>query len=138
MRQQMQFNMRTLFAAAALVAFGIVLLWLFGRWFDPFDDKYFRSSDWNASSDQVRAGMCDDLISNHLQPGMTASEVVSLLGKPGKSLTGETDGGGNRLIGHETFSYYIGSWFGYGFDDAFLYVHFDSSGKVLTAEVNGY
>lgn len=69
---------------------------------------------------------------------MTKSEVVFLLGNPEESLTGETDGGGNRLIGHETYSYYIGSWFGYGFDDAFLYVYFDSTGKMLSAEVNGY
>ncbi len=133
-----QFNVHTLFAAASLVTFGVLLLWVFTRWFDPFDDKHFRPSDWNRSSNEVRAGMCDDLISNRLQPGMTESEVVSLLGKPEESLTGETDGGGNRLIGDETYSYYIGSWSGYGLDDAFLYVHFDSSGKVLTAEVNGY
>ena len=39
-----------------------------------------------------------------------------------------------------TWSYWLGGWSSlswYGFDSAFLYVHFGSDGKVAKAEITG-
>ncbi|QEG24815.1 hypothetical protein MFFC18_47400 [Mariniblastus fucicola] len=70
--------------------------------------------------------------------GMDRDAVVELLGQPSDRLDAATDAGGHRLRGAEVFSYYIGSWSGYGFDDAFVYVHLDADGHVIYSEVTGY
>ena len=50
------------------------------------------------------------------------------------------DGFGHRLEHPETWSYHLGCWSGlgpYGFDSAFLYVHFGPDGRVVAAEIPG-
>lgn len=122
------------FAVVALFAAG----WLALDWLDPFNDRRFNASTWvQQKSAEARAAMARDLIRNHLPPGTPRSQVKSLLGAPGEILSGR-DAGGNTLPGVETYSYDIGSWSMYSFDDVFVYVHLDGSGKVVGAEINGY
>jgi hypothetical protein len=135
---RIQFNSRTLLIAVTAVALAIAFLRALTGWIDPYNDERFRPTDWRSSSPEVRARMCRDLLSNHLRAGMTKANLVSKLGDPDEILIGTTDAGGHRLTGHETYSYYIGSWSAYGYDDAFVYIHFDSIGKVQSAEINGY
>jgi hypothetical protein len=80
----------------------------------------------------------------HLATGLLpAAGVRELLGEPqpvARDPRGPVDVYGNRLEHSETWSYYLGSWSGvgpYGFDDAFLYVHFGSDGRVAAAEITG-
>jgi hypothetical protein len=61
---------------------------------------------------------------------MTQAAVTALLGTPDEIKHNDSLG--------EIFSYYIGSWSMYGFDDAFVYTHFDASQTVLKAEITGY
>lgn len=79
----------------------------------------------------------------HLPVGMPAAEVRKLLGEfrpVDRDPRGAVDVYGNRLDHPETWKYYLGNWSGigpYSFDDAFLYVHFNSDGKVAAAEITG-
>jgi hypothetical protein len=132
---------RMLFAIA-LVSMVVMLVsiaaWLAIDWSDPFNDETFSVTKWaHRASSESGARMARDLIRNHLPSGLSRSKVTALLSPPDKVLTGE-DAGGHRLPVHETYAYHIGSWSAYGFDDAFVYVHFDSSGTVLSAEITGY
>lgn len=108
-----------------------------GNPLDPFDDRRFSTSAWRTTSADGKAPMARSAIRDHLRPGLSQAELVALLGEPGARLTGK-DAGGNGLAGSQTYSYYLGSWSIYGFDDAFLYVHLDSDGRIISAEVNGY
>jgi len=81
--------------------------------------------------------MARSAIRRHLTVGLAEPQVVALLGKPDEIRNVE-DPGGHKLPGSQTYSYYLGSWSVYGFDDAFLYVHLDAAGRILSAEVNGY
>ena len=114
----------------------------FAGWFvvdllDPFNDATFNAAAWAKLDAQERAAMSRDLIQNHLPTGMSHAAVESLLGPPYRVIR-RSDAGGHRLPGVETYSYYIGSWSMYGFDDAFVYVHLDASGNVLSSEITGY
>ena len=74
--------------------------------------------------------------------GYLREKVRGLLGEPEPvpGPGGAVDGFGNQLIYPVTWSYWLGSWSSlswYGFDSAFLYVHFGSDGKVAKAEITG-
>jgi hypothetical protein len=137
-RSRIQYNSRTLLVAVAAVVIAIALLQALVGWIDPYDNFRFVPNDWKTASPEVRAQMSRNLVSNHLHTGMTKANLVSTLGEPDEILTGKTDAGANSLPGSETYSYYIGSWSAYGYDDAFVYIHLDSTGKVQRAEINGY
>ena len=74
-----------------------------------------------------------------LPVGMSVDQVRDLLGEPApvRRYAGAVDAYGNQLRYPETWKYYLGSWSGYGLDDAFLYVHFDSDEKVASVEITG-
>ena len=73
--------------------------------------------------------------------GMPQPDVRDMLGdpQPVSRFAGNVDAYGNRLNFPETWSYYLGSWSGnaWGYDSAFLYVHFDSNAKVAAVEITG-
>lgn len=82
--------------------------------------------------------MAGDAIRGHLRSGMAKAKVQQLLG-PGQEqfrIQG-IDSYGNPMPGDHTWYYYLGSWSVYGLDDAFLYVHFDADGHVVSAEIDG-
>ncbi|MDB5387124.1 MAG: hypothetical protein JWM11_2770, partial [Planctomycetaceae bacterium] len=109
-----------------------------GRYMDPFDNESFSQASWLTADPSTRAAMARDVI-RRLPSGMGAQQVQNLLGQQ-TSMSEEADVYGNRLRYRETWSYYLGSWSGvgpYGFDDAFLYVHFDSDKKVSLVEITG-
>jgi hypothetical protein len=119
---------------AVLLGIGITLR----SYFDPFDDQSFVQSTWAAATPEARASMARDVI-RRLHARMTSGQVQDLLGQPTPvaRLPGNVDAYGNRLKFPTTWSYYLGSWSGYGLDDAFLYVHFESDKKVASAEITG-
>jgi len=134
----MQFSSRTLLVGVAAVALAIALLRALTGWIDPFDDRRFVSTDWRSSPPNVRAQMSRDLLRNHFPTGTAKASVIAILGDPGEIYTRAMGAGSYRVIGHETYSYYIGSWSAYGYDDAFVYIHFDSTGKTIDTEITGY
>ena len=116
-----------------------VAAWSAMDWMDPFNDMSFSPAAWAQRSYEDRAPMARDLVRHHLPAGLAQIQVESLLGQPDDVLVGPEDSGANRLPGVETYEYGIGSWsLHQGFDDAFVYVHFDASGHVIGAEINGY
>jgi hypothetical protein len=109
---------------------------------DPFDTRPFDPAVWAVADANDRGPMARDAI-RHLPPGIPAARVRELLGESqpvARDPRGPVDVYGNRLQYPETWAYYLGSWselHPYSFDDAFLYVHFDSDGRVVAAEVTG-
>ena len=82
--------------------------------------------------------MAGDLVRNHLTAGLSRANVHALLGMPGDALSGTEREGMKNLVLAQTEKYYIGSWSLYGYDDAFVYVHFDGDGNLIAAEIYGY
>ena len=80
--------------------------------------------------------MSDDLVKYRLPMGMTESEVVALLGKPFSIEEGDTEA--PRHIGTRHLMYDLGNWGMHGMDAAYVYVHLDTKGNVVAAEVYGY
>jgi len=125
-------------AAAGLVG-GVVAL---NRYLDPFDDQPFSPAAWSAADSHERGPMARSAI-RHVPPGTPASQVRELLGEPqpaDRDPRGPVDVFGNELAHPKTWAYYLGCWSGlgpYGFDSAFLYVHFGSDGRVVAAEITG-
>ena len=120
--------------SALLLALGIAL----SSYLDPFDDQPFSQSGWAAADSETRATMARDSI-RQLPLGMAADQVRDLLGQPTPVTRywGAVDAYGNPMRYPETWSYYLGSWSGYGLDDALLYIHFDSDKKVASVEISG-
>jgi len=111
------------------------------HYLDPFDGRAFDPAAWAAADSQGRGPMARDAI-RHLPAGLPADRVRALLGDPDPfpGPGGAVDGFGHTLRYPETWAYALGcrsslSW--YGLDSAFLYVHFDSSGAVVSAEITG-
>lgn len=96
---------------------------------DPFATRKFDSTAWKVATYQQRAPMARDLICNHLPAGVTKSEVKDLLGE-GVPIDAQDRQG-------ETWSYYIGCWYEVGLDSAFVYVHFDVNGRLISAAIGG-
>lgn len=120
-----------------LIGFG-VLYWCFIDWMNPFNDAQFTIEKWANVRNDDRAPMALDLVTEHLTPGLSQSDVKALLGLPDNIITGE-DPGGKVPLGDKTYKYKLGSWTYYkGFDDAFVYVHFDTNGFLIRSEINGY
>lgn len=129
--------------AMSLVGGGCVAgLLVLDRYLDPFDDLPFSPAAWAATDEQGRGPMARDAI-RHLPAGTSKDRVRELLGNgepPWRDPRGPWDRFGVRLEYSETSVYNLGSWSGlgpYGFDDAFLYVHFGADGRVVATEVNG-
>ena len=123
-------------AASALVCYALI-----GNPIDPFDDRRFSAEAWKrAGADHdhdARARMCRDLMKRFVRPGMSEKQVVSLLGTPDR-ISDRRGPGGTPLLGVHLYEYPIGNWTFQRMDDAFLYVHFDSSDHVLKTEIYGY
>jgi hypothetical protein len=119
------------------IAAVVVVYCLMGNPFDPFDDSRFSVEAWRSADPKSRARMARDVIRHYLTPGTTEERVTSLVGKPDEVIEG-ADAGGHWLPGARSYSYRLGSWSLYGFDDAFLYIHIDRAGKVIVAEVTGH
>ena len=115
-----------------------MLAYAFINWVDPFNDRRFSASDWAVAESEERARMASDLTDRVLARGMSVDAIQNLLGPPDSTLTGDVDAGGNKLHAHQTLSYYLGSWSGYGYDDAFLYLHLNQNGAIENSQVTGY
>jgi hypothetical protein len=134
-----RYSLKKLFLAVAVVAIGLVVLSSLVRfleWIDPFNQMAFSANAWEHEPDQSRAAMAHDLIRHHLPAGLSRAEVESLLGSPYDVFTSK-DAGGIRCRGAMTYRYRISGDIA-GYDDAFVYVHFDEKEKVIGAEINGY
>jgi hypothetical protein len=101
----------------------------------PFNDRPFSKQAWAGATAEQRAAMAEDLVSNHVSPGASSKQIVSLLGEPGEVWV---KGTGFEVKGERTFVYYIGSWSMQGMDDAFVCIHLDETGSVIEAEISGF
>lgn len=114
----------------------------FDSYLDPFDDRPFDPATWAVADERERGPMARDAL-RRLPAGLPAARVRELLGEPQPVIRdprGPVDAYGNRLDHPETWAYSLGSWSGlgpYGFDDAFLYVHFGSDNCVVAVEITG-
>jgi hypothetical protein len=125
----------------ALIVGLIVAAVAVNRYLDPFDDAPFDPAAWAAAGPQGRGPMARDAI-RHLPPGLPSARVRELFGEsdPFPGPGGTVDGFGHTLRHPQTWAYYLGCWSGlgpYALDSAFLWVHFDSGGKVVSAEITG-
>jgi len=118
---------------ALVIAYGV-----FGNPLDPFNWKSFSPAAWQTGTPETRARMAKSLIRHHLKRGMSAADVVALIGPPDDQLTGRIDAGGHSLPGVRTYAYDLGNWSLLGMDAAYLYVHLDAADRVISAEVAGY
>jgi hypothetical protein len=94
---------------------------------NPFNDEKFSITKWKGSSKRLRAKMAEDLIKNHLKPGLSRKQVIDLIGEDKNTDDGEV-------------KYWLGSWSFTlnGYDDAFIFIKFDNNNKLVSAEINGY
>ena len=133
-------SLKTTLALLAATVTGLVILaglCTLTMFRNPFNDRPFTATAWAKLDPQERAHMAEDLVRNHLTAGLSQANVHTLLGMPG-DVSSRTESGGMKNLGAQTEKYYIGSWSLYGYDDAFVYVHFDGDGKVIAAEIYGY
>jgi hypothetical protein len=108
-----------------------------GNPLDPFDNRSFSPARWKTADETGRARMARSA-TQFIAIGTSSSQVVSWLGDSYSVDDGPEDDGGHKLPGKQTFKWGLGSWSTFGYDDAFLYVHFDAAGRVVGSQVNGY
>ena len=130
--------------AAGVVA--VVLLVVVGfavnSWLDPFDDRPFDPAAWKAAEEHEwdRGPTARDA-TRRIPPGTPMARVRELLGEPDEALSGNPpDRWGRRVKGYSRWVYGLGCWSGlgpYNFDAASLEFHFDTSGRVIEAEITG-
>jgi hypothetical protein len=124
---------------ATVVIAGLVVGFIaLDSYLDPFDDRPFNPEAWAAADQQDRGSMARDAM-QHLPLGMPAVRVRELFGEPEIIPRGGDRWGMSPRDG-ETWSYWLGCWSAlgwYGFDTAFLYIHFDREGRVIAAEITG-
>jgi hypothetical protein len=130
-----RFSLKQLFLGTAIIAVAICAMIPLA---DPFDNVAFTPAAWaNAARMEERGRMSRDLVTNHLRKGLSLAQVEALIGhtewviKPGSP-------DGHRTRGAESRVYGIGSWPYHGLNGAFVYVHFDSNGQLIEAEINGF
>jgi hypothetical protein len=98
----------------------------------PFDEVAFIHASWAKATPTERGQMSGDLLRNHLRVGIPRSQVEALIGRDCATV------GAVVGRGAHTHEYYIGNWSMQGMDDAFVYVHYDPSDIVISAEIDGY
>ena len=109
----------TAFVAAHVLMFGFMLVVLTGGpacWFTPHPDVFVQQVWATADPDGecgARYGMVDDLLANHLRPGMTRGEVAALLG-PAED---------------PDYGYMLGCWI----DCDWVTIEYDAGGRLVEA-----
>lgn len=137
----------SLCAVAGVFMFGACVAGLVAldRYLDPFDDQPFNPVTWTVAEEREtdRGPMARDAI-RHLPVGTPKNRVRELLGDGEQAFRDPrnpmVDFHGVPLDHPETWVYWLGCWSGlgpYGFDSAYLYVHFSSDGQVVATEING-
>lgn len=107
----------------ALLTLGMMLVSWLGLGGDPFNDSAFDASTWRASDgtafDCPRGPMLANL-ELQLRPGMSRTELVSLLGPP------------DATERPDSASWFVGSWSGFRVDIDSLDVAFDANGRLAS------
>lgn len=103
--------------------------------FDPFDKRPFNSSTWAAAEREGRAPMARDLVRNHLPAGMSADEVIVLLGQPDWIVNRGSAANSSGCA--RVFQYHLGGWSEYSMDSVFVEVHLDNNDRVVVAKIVG-
>ncbi len=98
----------------------------------PFNKASFDQKLWNAGGEQ-RQFMILDIQTHHLHPGMDQSDVLTLLGKPDRSLSA-TEVSKARMDADAYWYYDIGLT-PEAFDTAQFVVVFDETGTVIETSV---
>jgi hypothetical protein len=125
-----RFSLKQLFAVATAIVLAFAGLRALNAEFDPFNDAKFRPTAWATADRMERARMSDDLVCNHLTPGLSRSEVEALIGK-GQLVWTKSD------VEKETHHYDIGGWPSLGWFEAFVVVTYDENGNVVEAKIDG-
>jgi hypothetical protein len=132
-----RFSLKHLLIGFAIIAAGLVALLSLKRLADPFGNVAFTPAAWSKADEDGRARMSRDLVNNHLPRGLSQNRVEALIGRTDWIIK-PTDIEGYRSRGAETHVYRIGNWSLQSMDDAFVYIHYDASGNVISAEITGY
>lgn len=106
-----------------------------GNPFDPFDDERFTPSAWSAADAQRRALMARDLIAHHLSTGMTQAHVIAVLGScggPSQPWPGRPYPPGTKFCYVYNLEMPRSLFAG---DDAMLQLYFDTSERLISAEI---
>jgi hypothetical protein len=119
-----------------VLGFAAIVYGLVGNPFDPFDNRRFTPAEWREADNYSRARMARSLIRRHLRSGTPEGEVVALLGEP-EIVGSPGDLYRPKTPGIKVLVWGLGSWSPI-YDDAFLYVHIDATGRVSRAEVDGF
>ena len=129
-----RFSLKQMLVGTAIIAVALAALIPIA---DPFDNATFTPARWAKAGAQERGRMSRDLVANYLKPGLSLAEVEALIGHT-ENLIKPSDPWGHRARGAETRVYPIGSWPYHGRNDAMVYVHFDSNGELIAAEISGF
>jgi hypothetical protein len=132
---------RSRWIVGSLVLVTLAIYTWIGNPLDPFDDDRFSRDAWHSATIAYdwdsRARMSRDIIRRVVRPGTSEKEVITLLGEPDR-VSDRRGPGGEPLPGIHIYEYKLGNWMFQRMDDAFLYVHLDTSGRVVRSEIYGY
>jgi len=117
-----QYSLRGLLIVIGAVA-ALVPLFLYTLPDDPFSGRSFDRKIWlefadDYVDDNPRASMIRDLQKEHLQVGMSRTEIIELLGEP------------ETKFENSDFSYIVGMWSGFRMDHDGLELYFDQNGNL--------
>jgi hypothetical protein len=127
----------TAVTVVALTTVGLVCAYIFMLpKVDSFDGEPFDHAKWAAATSTERQPMVRDVMRRVISNGMTEAEVVEQLGKP-DTYCDSCDFRHEFPKARKTYWYYVGSASFAGFDSAYLYVHFDASGRVMATDIGG-
>ncbi|MCH8273261.1 MAG: hypothetical protein IH851_00525 [Armatimonadetes bacterium] len=132
----------------ALVAIGMLtaLVLFFVGLRDPPPDRAFSRSEWLSAANteeawrSIRRPMADDLIRNHLVPGMSKAGVTALLGEP-SSVYSPADAGPEpanereSVAEQEVYEYHLGYYRWHAFSYDVLSIRFSKDGPLVGAEM---
>lgn len=104
---------------------------------DPNGKQAFNSAAWAAADQTGRAGMCRDLMDNHLPSGTTEVQVLGMLGNP-DDVHDPKGGMGTLHTMPADYLYGIDGTGHEGWDAAFLMVRLDGGGHVTSSSLFGY
>jgi hypothetical protein len=124
-------------AMCVVGAYLIVRVFVYFVPLDTYDVRPFDRAAWAAGGADERKRMTRDAL-RQLRPGLHEADVVAMLGKTNDD---EPAMQAPQLVSRgvkKTLAYYLGSNTSGPLESRFLWVHLDTEGKVVFAEIGGF